>query len=104
MFVATVLHRPGINVEYYLSHHIPRSEELMVPFGLIRSEVHRFGPGPDGAPPAFEIQSTLYFQSAEGFYACTAQPWWAELGADLPNFIAGEPLILTGEIIHNPTY
>lgn len=104
MFVATVLYKPGINVEYYLTRHIPRSEELMVPFGVIRSEVRRFAPGPDGAPPAFEIMSTLYFESAEAFAACMQAPFMAELHADVKNFYDGQPLILVGGVVHSPTY
>mgnify|MGYP001458302650 CR=1 FL=1 len=104
MFVATVLYKPGINVEYYLSRHVPRSEELMVPFGVIRSEVRRFAPGPDGTPPEFEIMSTLYFESVEAFAACMQQPFMAELQADIPNFYDGQSVILVGSVVHNPTY
>ncbi|HYF91510.1 MAG TPA: EthD family reductase [Symbiobacteriaceae bacterium] len=104
MFVATILYKAGINVEYYLTRHVPRSEELMVPFGVIRSEVRRFAPGPDGTPPEFEIMSTLYFESAEAFAACMQAPFMAELTADVKNFYDGEPLILVGGVVHNPTY
>lgn len=104
MFVATVMYKPGINVEYYLTRHIPRSEELMVPYGVIRSEVRRFYPAPDGTPPEYEIMSTLYFKSAEDFAACMQAPFMAELHADVPNFSTTPPLILVGGVVHNPTY
>lgn len=104
MFVATVMYKPGINVDYYLSKHIPWSEKLMVPYGVVRSEVRRFAPGPDGTPPAFEIMSTLYFESAEAFQACMSAPFMAELQADVKNFSDTEPLILVGGVVHSPTY
>lgn len=104
MFVATVLYKPGINVDYYLTKHIPRSEELMVPFGVIRSEVRRFAPGPDGTPPEFEIMSTLYFESAEAFAACMQAPFMEELHADVKNFSDTPPTILVGSVLHSPTY
>lgn len=104
MVVVMACYRPGINVEYYLNHHVPRSEELMVPLGLERAEVRRFFPGPDGQDPLYAVISTLYFPSMEVFQATMSSPVMAELMADVKNFYGGEPETFVGEELRSRNY
>jgi uncharacterized protein (TIGR02118 family) len=104
MIAAAVCYRQGINVEYYLKRHVPRSEELMVPLGLLRSEVRQFLPGPDGSLPPYAVMSTLYYPSLEVFQATMQNPIMAELMDDVKNFYDGAPEILIGEVLVNVDY
>lgn len=104
MIAATICYRQGINVEYYLSHHVPLSEKLMVPMGIQRAEIRRFLPGPDGTPPPYALTTTLYFDSLEIFQAAMQAPVMAELFADVKNFYHSEPEVFVSEVLQNTTY
>ncbi len=106
MFAATVCYRSGLpfDLDYYLGRHVPMSEELMVPLGMVRAEVRSFAPAPDGTMPPYQIMTTVYFESAEAFQAFATSPIMAQLQADVPNFHPGQPDLFAGEVLLSSDY
>jgi uncharacterized protein (TIGR02118 family) len=104
VIVATVRYRQGINEAYYLNHHVPLSEKLMVPLGVSRAEIIRFTPAPDGTLPEYRLMTMLFFPSLEVFQSVMQNPVMAELMADVKNFYDGEPELAVAELIANTVY
>ncbi len=104
MVVVTICYREGVDVEYYLSHHVPRSVELMTPLGVLRAETRRLIAGADGSKPPYVIITSLYFESLEAFQTCMAHPDLEELREDANNFYTGMPEIFVGDLLLEEKY
>ncbi|MGE5653074.1 MAG: EthD family reductase [Bacillota bacterium] len=104
MIVVTICYREGINTDYYFAHHVPRSQVLMKPLGLLRAETRSLLAGQDGSKPPYEVVTSLYFADMESFQSCMAHPDLAELLADAPNFYTGIPEIYVGAVLIEANY
>lgn len=106
MFAATICYRSEFrfDLDYYLKHHVPMSEELMKSLGLVKSDVRKVVPNPDGTMPPYQVITTVYFESAEAFQAFATSPLMAQLGADIPNFTQAPPDLFAGEVVHSAEY
>jgi len=87
------------DMDYYLNKHIPMADKLLVPFGLLRTEVDQgIGTAKPGAPAPFLVVAHLIFNSIEemqkGFQAHDPK-----LAADVPNFTDIKPQFQISEIL-----
>jgi uncharacterized protein (TIGR02118 family) len=102
MIKATVLYPAGegkFDMDYYLNSHIPFTENLLKPFGLVRVEVDKgiAGGGPGEAAP-FVAMAHLVFNSIEDFQNAT-QTHDADLAGDVKNFTTLTPFFQISEIM-----
>lgn len=105
MVTVTVCYRPGIDLAYYLTKHVPMSEEIMIPLGVLQSEVRRYDATPAGTPAPYAVMTTLTFPSLAVFQATMGHPAMAKLFADVPNFYPhGEPEVWIGEVVQKVEY
>lgn len=103
MIKVTLGYKSGqrFDLEYYLGHHIPMSEKALRVTGIVRSEIVRALPGPDGSPGPFQVMTNIYYERLEDFQAMMQHPVMAELFADIANFYdGGEPVIMVGEVVY----
>jgi uncharacterized protein (TIGR02118 family) len=82
--------------EYYASKHIPLIRERLGPLGLVRAEIDKGLPGPDGSPPAFVGAVHMLFNSVEDFQKGLGQHA-AEIMGDIPNYTDLQPQIQISE-------
>jgi len=102
MIKATVLYPAGegkFDMEYYLNTHIPFTEKLLKPYGLVRVEVDKgiAGGGPGEAAP-YVAMAHLIFNSIEDFQK-GVQSHDADLAADVKNFTDIKPFFQVSEIL-----
>jgi uncharacterized protein (TIGR02118 family) len=86
-------------LEYYLGPHLELSRRLLVPLGLVRTEIDRgIGSFPPGAPAPYHAVGHLFFDSLaqlEAAMAATA----AQFIADEPNYTTSRSVIQISEVV-----
>jgi uncharacterized protein (TIGR02118 family) len=87
MIKATVLYELTGDTEefdsYYFSTHVPLVNQIP---GIDRFEVVVYGPGPDGAAPAYHLIAGLYFTDPGALQAGLGSPEGQAVTADVGNF------------------
>jgi len=79
--------------QYYAETHLPLAAEMK---GVTRLELTRFGPGPDGAKPAYYRMAELYFPNETELQTTLNSPEGKAAVGDLPNFATGGVTMLVG--------
>ncbi|HWI60400.1 MAG TPA: EthD family reductase [Symbiobacteriaceae bacterium] len=90
MVEVMVGYRKGIDIDYYLTKHLPLAEQVMPLVGCERVVVRQFQPVGEKAPE-YVVITTLYFKTMEAFQACMVHPAMAEAMEDVKNFYHGQP-------------
>ena len=101
MIKATVLYghptEPGAFEKYYAETHLPIAAKMQ---GVIKMELTKFLPGPDGAQPAYYRMAELYFSGPAEIQQTMSSPEGQAVTADLSNFATGGVTIIVG-IVEN---
>jgi uncharacterized protein (TIGR02118 family) len=82
--------------EYYASKHIPLVQERLTPLGMVRAEIDKGLPGPDGSAPPFVGAVHMFFNSLEDFQKGLGQHA-GEIMGDIPNYTDLQPQIQISE-------
>ncbi|KEF53783.1 uncharacterized protein A1O9_10184 [Exophiala aquamarina CBS 119918] len=102
-FHATVLYPNDdditFDMDYYLSKHMPLVQEKFGPHGLRRWEITEYGPGGDGAKPAYHVQAMLVFDSQEDLGKALGSEDAKPVFADIPNFTNKQPVLMGGNVV-----
>ncbi|MGD1065480.1 MAG: EthD family reductase [Vulcanimicrobiaceae bacterium] len=100
MIVVTVCYPIGVDfdAEYYASKHMPLVREGFGKHGLRKDEVRTLKATPTGAPPRFQVMTSLYFDDMGALGAAFASPEGRTVAKDVKNFYPGEPEVMIGEI------
>ena len=100
MIKATVLYELSGDTDafdaYYFDTHVPLVNQIP---GMDHFEAVVYGPGPDGAAPAYHLIAGLYFSDPEALQAGLGSPEGQTTTADVANF-PGSPkaTIIVGEV------
>jgi uncharacterized protein (TIGR02118 family) len=98
MFKLTVLYNhptdPAAFEKYYREVHIPMAAK--VPH-VLRCELTKFEPGPDGSKPAFYRTAEFHFATAEHRLTALTSPEGQAAAADLAHFADGGAHFLLGQ-------
>lgn len=85
--------------DYYVNKHsVWVGEELKKSWGLIKWEVIKFGPGPDGAPPKYHVMTLMTFSKPEDM-AWGTSDIAKEFAADIKNYTNVMPTGMGGSLI-----
>ena len=87
-----------LDLDYYRDRHMLMVAELWRPMGLRHVRVLAGKPGPDGAPPAYALMTTLEFDDLTAFGAAV-KAHGATLFGDVPNFTSIKPVTQISEIV-----
>jgi uncharacterized protein (TIGR02118 family) len=100
MVKLTVLYEQPSDVEKFDAHYLGTHVALahQVP-DIERVEFVRYGPGPDGAAPAYHLIAGLYFKDAATMQAALATPEGQALAADVQNFPPVKSTAIFGETV-----
>lgn len=66
--------------------------------GVVKAEITKFLPRPDGRTPPYYRMGELFFNSMEEFQETLASPAGAAAAADIANFASGGSTMIVGEI------
>lgn len=105
MTVLRVCYKSGVRFDhgYYMSKHLPLVGGIMGPYGVTSVEVARFGPGPDGSNPPYQVMFSAYFESPAALQKAMEGPRMPEVMGDIPNYYDGMPDVFIGEVVGLPT-
>jgi uncharacterized protein (TIGR02118 family) len=90
-------HGAHFDHDYYRRVHLPLTEVLMKPLGLLWVEGDQPLPRTDGQPSTLIAQTHAYFQTAEAARAAV-RATIRELAADVPNYSSVRPSLEFHEI------
>lgn len=80
---------------YYLNEHLAIVGKMKK---VVRAEITKFLPGPDGANPPYFRMGELYLNSLEEFQSTLASPEGSAAAADIANFSSGGATMVVGEV------
>ena len=99
MIKATVLYGHPSNPEsfekYYAENHSPLIGKVL---GIVKAELTKFLPNPDGTAAAYYRMAELYFAGAAEMQQAMGSLEGQALAADLPNFATGGVTIIFGVV------
>jgi uncharacterized protein (TIGR02118 family) len=99
MIKATVLYGHPADADafeaYYATTHLPLVAKTA---GILRSELTRFLPNPDGTAPAYYRMAELYFAGPAEMQQALLSPEGQAMAADLAHFATGGVSILFGSV------
>lgn len=72
--------------KYYSETHLPMAAKMK---GVLKLELSKFLPGPDGSKPPYYRMAELYFASPEEMQLTLTSPEGQATVADLSNFATG---------------
>jgi len=87
-------------MDYYLSSHMPKVQEIWGKHGMTDWKVVKYGPGPDGQPAQFQVSAIMTFKDNAALGAAMADPGSAYLMEDPKNYTDEESrkiVFLAGE-------
>jgi len=93
-------HGAHFDHDYYRRVHLPLTEALMKPHGLLWVEGDQPLPRTDGQPSTLIAQTHAYFQTAEAARAAV-HITIRELAADVPNYSSVRPSLEFHEVFKN---
>ena len=101
MAVITISYKHGarMDVDYYLTKHVPIVVKAWGPQGMERAEIRKLTAAADGSAPPYQIIASVYFPSIEAFQAALQHPTNAAVMDDIKNFYDGMPDIFFGEVL-----
>jgi uncharacterized protein (TIGR02118 family) len=104
MNVLRVCYKSGLRFDegYYVAKHLPLAASVCGPYGLKRVEVVKFGAGPDGAMPDYQVMFSAYFDSAADVQKALSSPRIGEVFADIAKYHDGMPDMMVGEVMALP--
>ena len=101
MIKATVLYghptSPETFEKYYAESHAPLVGKVQ---GIVKAELTKFLPNPDGTAAAYYRMAELYFAGPAEMQQAMGSPEGQALAADLPNFATGGATVIMG-IVEN---
>jgi uncharacterized protein (TIGR02118 family) len=101
MIKATVLYGHRIDADafekYYAETHLPIAAKMQ---GVIKMELTKFLPDPDGSQPPYYRMAELYFPGPAELQQTMGSPEGKAVTADLSNFATGGVTIIVG-IVEN---
>ena len=101
MIKATVLYghptSPETFEKYYAESHTPLVGKVQ---GIVKAELTKFLPNPDGTATAYYRMAELYFAGPAEMQQAMGSPEGQALAADLPNFATGGATVIMG-IVEN---
>ena len=86
---------PDIDMTYYVESHLPLVDRLLTPLGMTGMAYWR--PVEDNPDAAYQLIADLRFSSREAGLAAL-QAHGPETQADIANFTAATPVIMTGDL------
>jgi uncharacterized protein (TIGR02118 family) len=101
MTVLRVCYKHGVRFDeaYYVSKHLPLAGGIMQPYGVRSVEVVKVAGGIDGSTPPYQMIFSAYFETMDGLQQALKSPRMAEIIGDVPNYFAGTPDIMIGDVI-----
>ena len=105
MTILRVCYKSGVRFDeaYYLSKHLPLAGSIMAPYLAKAPEIVKFGPGPDGSTPPYQVMFSAYFESSAALQKAMADPRMPEILGDIPNYHDAAPDLLVGEVVALPS-
>jgi uncharacterized protein (TIGR02118 family) len=101
MIRLVILYRHPVDAEafeaYYYTHHLPLAQKIP---HVVRREVSRCLPGPDGSRPPYYQIAESWFNNLEELRAALASPEAKVVLADVPNYATGGVEVLTSEVTY----
>ena len=100
MTTLTVCYPAGtaLDLGYYFDKHLPLADAKLRAVGLRKEEVRTISGTVAGTPSPYQLITTLYFDDLAAVQHGLASPEAQAVIADIPNFFAGQPLIMIGEV------
>ena len=99
MIKATVLYghptSPETFEKYYAESHAPLVGKVQ---GIVKAELTKFLPNPDGTAAAYYRMAELYFAGPAEMQQAMGSPEGQALAADLPNFATGGATVIMGVV------
>ncbi len=86
---------PAAFEKYYVETHLPLVSKTT---GILKSELTKFLPGPDGSAPAFYRMAELYFAGPAEMQKALSSPEGQAMAGDLAHFASGGVTILFGTV------
>jgi uncharacterized protein (TIGR02118 family) len=80
---------------YYLNEHLAIVAKMKE---VLKAEITKFLPGPDGVNPPYYRMGELYFNNLEEFQASMASLEGSAAAADIANFASGGATMIVGEV------
>lgn len=81
--------------KYYVEKHLPLVAKTQ---GVLKLELTKFLPNPDGSAPAYYRMAELYFNNAAEMQQALGSPEGQAMAADLANFATGGLTIVFGAV------
>ena len=85
--------------DYYLNHHAELASRLLIPRGLLRTEIDKgIGGFPPGTPPTYHAVAHLFFSTLAEIQSAL-EATGAELMADIPNYTDAATVLQISEVV-----
>jgi uncharacterized protein (TIGR02118 family) len=101
MIALTVCYKSDVSfdADYYHAKHLPLVAAKLGPHAMRKAEVRRILGTPMGMPAPYQLIASVYFDDADSLQSALQSPDGQAVVADVPNFYAGTPDVMIGEIV-----